>query len=94
MAVPWFATFDARIGQGGQTCRVGYWLWRGGTVETSRNSTPGKIQKIWRDSEIARRPLVEWFHTVESLKLSPSGAQSTQCENAGDNSDTEAGPRL
>jgi hypothetical protein len=46
MAAPWFAIFDAKIGQGGQIRKVGYWLWRGGTAETSPNSTLGKIQKI------------------------------------------------
>ncbi len=82
MAVPWFATFNAKIEQGGQTRKVGYWRWHGGTAETSPNSTPANVKKTWKESEIALRPLVEWFHAIESLKLSPSGAQPTGCDGS------------
>src|SRR6266481_6535038 len=41
-------------------------------VAPNPNSAPDKIKKTWKDSEVALRPLVEWFHTVEGLKLSPS----------------------
>jgi hypothetical protein len=94
MAVPWFSTFDAKIEQAGRIRKVGYWLWQGGTDETSPNSTPDSIKKVWKDSQVALQPLLEWFHGVETLKLSPSGAKSTQCRNADEDSDTNPRPQL
>lgn len=82
MTVPWFATFHARIERGGQIRKVGYWRWQGGTAETSPNSTPANVKKTWKDSEIALRPLVAWFHAIETLKLSPLGAQPTGCDGS------------
>ena len=82
MTVPWFTTVNAKIGQGGQVRKVGYWGWRGGSAEASPNSTPDNIKNIWKDSQTTLKPLVEWFHAVERLKLSPSGANSTLCDNA------------
>jgi hypothetical protein len=81
ITAPWFGSFRTKISRGGQVRTVGYWLWQGGTPRASPNSTPDNIKEIWKESEVALRPLVEWFHGIEALKLSPSGAQSTQCDN-------------
>jgi hypothetical protein len=88
MSVPWFSTFSVKMARGGQSRSVGYWLWRGGTADAFPNSTPDNIKKTWKDSEIALRPFVKWFHWVQSLKLTPSDVQSTQCATDG-SSDTQ-----
>lgn len=79
MAVPWFSTVNAKVARAGQIRTVGYWLWRGGGADDSPTSTPDNIKKIWKDSEVALQPLLEWFHGIEASKLSPSNAESTQC---------------
>jgi len=81
ITAPWFGSFRTKISRGGQVRTVGYWLWQGGMPGASPNSTPDNIKEIWKESEVALRPLVEWFHGIEALKLSPSAAQSTQCDN-------------
>jgi hypothetical protein len=86
MAVPWFATVKAKIARDGQIRTVGYWLWREGAANESPNSTPDNAKKVWRDSETALQPLVEWFHGVEAFKLTPSGTEPSQC-SAGGSSD-------
>jgi hypothetical protein len=80
MAVPWSRGFDAKIARDSGVQRVGFWLWRGGTLETSPNSTPDDIKKGWRDSETALRPLLEWLHGIEALNLVSTGRKSNVCE--------------
>jgi hypothetical protein len=71
--------FDADIPTGQTVTSVGYWQWSGGESDQSPNDTSDEIKQGWKKSENALRPLVEWFHGVESLKLEPSSAKSTLC---------------
>jgi hypothetical protein len=58
---------------------VGYWTWRGGTPAASPNYAPASIKKGWQELETALRPLVDWLHAIEVLKLAPSDMKSTMC---------------
>jgi hypothetical protein len=84
MSVPWFRGFHAKIARGTEVQSVGYWVWRGGDPATSPNSTPDSTKRDWHDSEVALRPLVEWFDGTKALKLGPSAAKSTLCSGGGD----------
>jgi hypothetical protein len=73
---PWFSSVTVDVGEGGIFRKLGYWAWDG------RNAGPGvpaDVEQRWRRSEAALRPLIEWFHRIEAVKLSPSGAAPTQC---------------
>jgi hypothetical protein len=83
MAVPWSHAFSARIAREKGVQQVGYWTWRGGTPAASPNSAAASVKKGWQESETVLRPLVDWLHGVEALKLSPSETQSTMCSNDG-----------
>jgi hypothetical protein len=88
MTVPWVQALNAKIGRGREVHSVGYWVWRGGTPEGSPNSTPDNIKKAWQGAAIALRPLVEWFHEAEAMKLDPSNAKSTLCSTSEDPENT------
>jgi hypothetical protein len=79
MSASWFSTFNAKIPKNGQVHTVGYWKWRGGTAETSPNSTPENIKKKWGELEIGLRPLAEWFHEIVALEKFPTNSDSTLC---------------
>jgi hypothetical protein len=79
MAVPWSHALSARIARSGVVQYVGYWTWRGGTPAASPNSAPASVKKGWQESETALRPLADWLHAIEALKLAPSDMKSTMC---------------
>jgi hypothetical protein len=79
MAVPWSHALSARIARSGVVQYIGYWTWRGGTPAASPNSAPAGVKKGWQESETALRPLVDWLHAIEALKLAPSDMKSTMC---------------
>lgn len=62
---PWFGMFEARIG-GAQNQKVGFW------VDAKEGTVPEETRNVWRDSELALRPLLRWFHEVEAMKLEPN----------------------
>src|SRR5579863_2601359 len=65
MNLPWFANVRVKIVREPEVQDVGYWIWRGGAADASPNSTPDNIKKGWQESEVALRPLLQWFHGVE-----------------------------
>ncbi len=73
---PWFTSVTVDIGEGEAARRFGYWAW---DTQNAGPDVPADARAHWRDSEVALRPLVEWFHRMEASKLSPSDAKSTQC---------------
>jgi hypothetical protein len=79
MAVPWSHGFSVKIARSTGVQNVGYWIWRGGTLSGSPNSAPESVKRGWQESEAALQPLTDWFHSIEALKLSPSGTGSTMC---------------
>jgi hypothetical protein len=89
MAVPWSEIFIAAIPRDTEIRKVGYVLWRGGTPEGSPNSSPAGVKQGWKDSEVALRPLVDWFHTFESGKLRRHG-KSTLCRAPGEPDDVDS----
>jgi hypothetical protein len=73
---PWFSSAFVDVGQGETVRRFGYWAW------DKRNTGPNvsaDVKKRWHDSEVALRPLLDWLHGIEGLKLPPSDAKPTQC---------------
>lgn len=83
MSVPWSKFFGVEIPRGTGVQKAGYWLWTGGTPETSPNSMPENIKQEWKESEIVLQPLVEWFHELEATKLRRHG-KSTLCHMPGE----------
>jgi hypothetical protein len=79
MTAPRFRGVKVDIPRGTQVQSVGYWLWKGGTSDSSPNNAPDNIKTAWRDSESAMRPLVDWLHCIEALNLGPSNSASTMC---------------
>lgn len=79
MGVPWSHGFDVKILRVADVQHVGYWTWRGGTADTSPNSTPQGVKNGWRKSEATLKPMTDWLHGIESMKLSPSRSESTMC---------------
>jgi hypothetical protein len=79
LTMSWVSDLDVRISRGEQVQTVGYWIWRGGKAGLSPESTPDNIKRIWRESQAALQPLVEWFHQVKGLQLQPSTAQPSMC---------------
>jgi hypothetical protein len=77
--LPWFSDLEAEIPRGPTVKRVGYWVWRGGASDRSPNSTPDDIKRSWQESETALRPLLDWFHGVEALRLTSSDSKSNMC---------------
>jgi hypothetical protein len=77
MDVPRFSTLIVDIQRGGSVQRSGYWTWH----ERSPGALafPADVKKRWQDSEVTLRPVVEWFHEAEGLKLLPSSAGSMEC---------------
>jgi hypothetical protein len=79
MSVPWSHGFDVKILRAADVQHVGYWTWRGGTADTSPNSAPQGVKNGWQESEAALKPMADWLHGIESMKLSPSRSESTMC---------------
>ncbi|MGA8431370.1 MAG: hypothetical protein WB729_16225 [Candidatus Sulfotelmatobacter sp.] len=79
MAVSWSHGFEAKITRPTGAQDIGYWTWRGGTVDASPNSARESVRKGWQQSETALKPLVDWLHGIEALKLSPSDSKSDMC---------------
>jgi hypothetical protein len=72
---PWFSSVTVEI-ETEVSRKVGYWLWREGDPGPEVSAD---VKKRWQDSEKTLRPLVEWSHQIEALKLSPSESGSKQC---------------
>jgi hypothetical protein len=79
IAASWSHRFRAKIARSTTVQQIGYWTWRGGTTDTSPNSSPEEVRSGWQESEIALKPLLVWLHDIEALKLSPSEAEPTMC---------------
>jgi hypothetical protein len=79
MSVTWSRGFNAQIVRGSKVQSVGYWSWKGGSPNTSPNSSPENVKAAWRDSERALKPLVEWFHNVEALSAESPNSTATMC---------------
>jgi hypothetical protein len=75
---PWFSSVTVDIETGEAVRRVGYWLWH---ERSAGPAAPADVKKRWQDSEAALRPLVEWFHGIEALKLSPSDTRPSGCSS-------------
>lgn len=73
---PWFTSVTVDIGEGGTVRRFGYWAW---DKRNAGPDVPTNVKTHWQDSEVALRPLVEWFHRIEESNLTTSNAESTQC---------------
>jgi hypothetical protein len=72
-----FSNVTVRLDSAEGIRRGGYWVLYG--RRPGATAVPGDVQKRWQESQTALRPLVEWLHGVEALKLPPSDATSTQC---------------
>lgn len=86
--LPRIKGFNAEIARGGGKVQsVGYWILQEKASEASPEIVPNNVKKVWLESEIALRPLVEWFHGVEAMKLDESPTKSSLCDDA-DNAET------
>jgi hypothetical protein len=88
MGVPWSHGLNVKIARAGGLQEAGYLTWRGGTAEVSPNSAPENIKKKWQESETALQALVDWFHSIEGLKLTPSDTSPSGCTT-----DANSGPQ-
>lgn len=79
IGAPWTRAFNARIVRATGVQNVGYWTWRGGSPEAPPNSETESVKKAWQQSENALRPLADWLHGIEGLRMIPSDAKSTLC---------------
>jgi hypothetical protein len=63
--------------------RVGYVVWKPeeGSRSDSPYSTPKDIKDGWRQSGVAMRPLLEWIHDVQTLKMTPTKMDPHMCAN-------------
>lgn len=80
LGVTKFRVFTADVAREATTQKAGFFMWEGqGTPDAPPNSTPDDIKRAWQTSATALQPLVEWFHTLEGMKLRPSHAKPTLC---------------
>lgn len=77
---PWFSSVIVDTGDRETARRFGYWAW---DKRNAGPDVPADVKKQWQESEVGLRPLVEWLHGIEGLKLPPSDAAPTQCSADG-----------
>jgi hypothetical protein len=66
---PWFSSVTVEISAGEAARRAVYWSW---DERSAGPAASAEVKKHWKDAETALRPLVEWLHGIEALKLAPS----------------------
>jgi hypothetical protein len=72
------SVLNVKVRQGSGTRNVGYIAWsRHGSG--SPNSVPDDVERAWQDSEIALKPLVNWFHEIPTTGLRPSKGKPNLC---------------
>ena len=77
--VAWFLSVTVDTGEGKTVKmghRFGYWAW---DKENAGPDLSPDLKARWRRSEEALRPLLQWFHGFEALKLVPSEGRPMEC---------------
>lgn len=75
-----FRGFTAAIDRGdGQLQNAGYFIFQPETSGKSSSAAPDELKLLWKQSEAALRPLLQWFHHVQSTRLVASDEKSTLC---------------
>jgi hypothetical protein len=59
--------------------RVGYSDWKGHPPSSSREDAPPGTRQAQMQAARALKPLLDWLHNVETMKLTPSTGDHTQC---------------
>lgn len=81
---PWWGFFEADIARDNGLQDVGYWVWLGGSSDTSPNTTPDVVRNGWLKSRLVLQPLLDWLHRVEAMHLRPSeNANLLSCTSEG-----------
>ena len=81
VTLAWMTIFEVTLPEGGGMQRIGFFDWTGGDPGNSLASTPAEVKQSWQDSKIALRPLADWFHSVQGLKMDPSTTEPLMCDN-------------